>query len=412
MAAPARRGPHRRPPAPRPAAAARASTSPHAGPQLPRHEPAAARRCRGVRGGARRRRDVPRPGTAGGLPDSRPAPASPGPALVSAHAGASVDRWAGRARHTGRAQQRLDGRVDARPEDREHRYSREAVGHLARLRAERHDGPRLVRSHRAVRDSRCGDDVGGERMGSGEPGPKGHGAGSGRVGTDIRGGDPRLRDSFPDDRQGSRAHAMTDRVPPGQIRTDKWPVLHYGNVPKVDTKTWTFELSGLVDRPYTLTYDELLQLPRKTITCDMHCVTTWSRLDNTFEGVAVQLLLERAGVKPAAGYALVYAEQGFTTNLPLADLNRSDNLIALKWGGEWLTPEHGWPARLLVPHLYLWKSAKWVRGIELLEQDIPGFWEQNGYHMRGDPWTEQRYGGRGLTQHEINKFRNASKKKG
>ncbi len=204
---------------------------------------------------------------------------------------------------------------------------------------------------------------------------------------------------------------MTDRVPPGQIRTDKWPVLHYGNVPKVDTKTWTFELSGLVERPYTLTYDELLQLPRKTITCDMHCVTTWSRLDNTFEGVAVQLLLGRAGVKPAAGYALVYAEQGFTTNLPLADLDRPDNLIALKWAGEWLTPEHGWPARLLVPHLYLWKSAKWVRGIELLEQDIPGFWEQNGYHMRGDPWTEERYGGRGLTQHEINKFRNASKTK-
>ncbi len=205
---------------------------------------------------------------------------------------------------------------------------------------------------------------------------------------------------------------MSERVPPGQIRTDKWPVLHYGNVPKVATQTWTFELSGLVERPYTLTYDELLQLPRKTINCDMHCVTTWSRLDNTFEGVAVQLLLERAGVKPAAGYALVYAEQGFTTNLPLADLNRPDNLIALKWSGEWLTPEHGWPARLLVPHLYLWKSAKWVRGIELLEHDIPGFWEQNGYHMRGDPWTEERYGGRGLTQHEINKFRNASKTRG
>ena len=204
---------------------------------------------------------------------------------------------------------------------------------------------------------------------------------------------------------------MTDRVPPGQILTDKWPVLHYGNVPTVDTQRWTFEMSGLVERPFTLTYDELLLLPRTTIRCDMHCVTTWSRLDNTFEGVAVQLLLQRAGVKAQAGYALVYAEQDFTTNLPLADLDRPDNLIALKWGGEWLAPEHGWPARLLVPHLYLWKSAKWVRGIELLEHDIPGFWEQNGYHMRGDPWTEERYGGRGLTQHEINKFRNASKKR-
>ncbi len=203
---------------------------------------------------------------------------------------------------------------------------------------------------------------------------------------------------------------MTDRLPPGQILTSKWPVLHYGNVPRVDTTTWTFAVSGLVDRPFTLTYDDLLRLPRKTVQCDMHCVTTWSRLDNTFEGVSVQDLLARAGVQPAARYCLVYAEEGFTTNLPLSDLDRPDNLIALKWSGEWLTPEHGWPARLLVPHLYLWKSAKWVRGLELLADDIPGFWEQNGYHMRGDPWTEERYGGRGLTQHEINKFRNASKK--
>lgn len=204
---------------------------------------------------------------------------------------------------------------------------------------------------------------------------------------------------------------MTDRVPPGQILTSKWPVLHYGNVPRVDPTTWTFEVSGLVDRPFTLTYDELLGLPRKTVQCDMHCVTTWSRLDNSFEGVSVQDLLARAGIQPAARYCLVYAEQDFTTNLPLSDLDRPDNLIALKWSGEWLTPEHGWPARLLVPHLYLWKSAKWVRGIELLADDIPGFWEQNGYHMRGDPWTEERYGGRGLTQHEINKFRNQSKRR-
>jgi DMSO/TMAO reductase YedYZ molybdopterin-dependent catalytic subunit len=205
---------------------------------------------------------------------------------------------------------------------------------------------------------------------------------------------------------------VNSRVPPGQILTSKWPVLHYGNVPRVDTKTWTFTVSGMVERPYTIGYDELLTLPRKTVVCDMHCVTTWSRLDNTFEGVPVRLLLERGGVKPEAKFCLVFAEQGFTTNLPLSDLDREDNLIALKWSGEWLTPEHGWPARLLVPHLYLWKSAKWVRGLELLAQDLPGFWEQNGYHMRGDPWTEERYGGRGLTQHEINAFRNASKKMG
>ena len=203
---------------------------------------------------------------------------------------------------------------------------------------------------------------------------------------------------------------MTDRLPPGQVLTTKWPVLHYGDVPAAETRTWSFEVSGLVERPFTLTYDELLQLPRKTVRCDIHCVTRWSRLDDSFEGVPVKLLLERAGVKPEAKYCLVHAERGFTTNLPLADLDREENLIALKWNGEWLTPEHGWPARLLVPHLYLWKSAKWVRGLELLGEDIPGFWEQNGYHMRGDPWREERYGGRALTQHEINRLRNRSKK--
>ena len=185
--------------------------------------------------------------------------------------------------------------------------------------------------------------------------------------------------------------------------------LHYGNAPHVDPTRWTFTVSGLVEHPFTLSCDELLALPRKSVVCDIHCVTKWSRLDNTFEGVSVQALLARAGVQPAAPYCLVVAEQEFTTNLPLADLDRPENLIALKWNGEWLKSEHGWPARLLVPHLYFWKSAKWVRGIELLDKDVPGFWEQNGYHMHGDPWTEERYGGRGLTQHEINKFRNASK---
>jgi len=203
---------------------------------------------------------------------------------------------------------------------------------------------------------------------------------------------------------------VTDRLPPGQVLTAKWPVLHYGLVPEVDTATWTFDVSGLVDRPFSITWDELLALSRKTVRCDIHCVTTWSRLDNAFEGVAVQALLARAGVQPAAQFCLVHAEQDFTTNLPLTDLDRPDNLIALKHDGEWLMPEHGGPARLLVPHLYFWKSAKWVRGFELLEHDIPGFWEQNGYHMRGDPWTEERYGGRAITQHEINRLRNRSQR--
>ena len=205
---------------------------------------------------------------------------------------------------------------------------------------------------------------------------------------------------------------MTDRLPPGQVLTTKWPVLHYGLVPDVDLETWTFEISGLVRNPLSFTWNELLALPQHTVHCDIHCVTTWSRFDNTFEGVSVQLLLQRAGVAPEARYILVSAEQDFTTNLPLADLDRPDNLIALKHDGEPLTPEHGGPARLLVPHLYLWKSAKWVRGLTLLDQDVPGFWEQNGYHMHGDPWTEERYGGRGLTQHDINRIRNLSKKVG
>jgi len=202
----------------------------------------------------------------------------------------------------------------------------------------------------------------------------------------------------------------SDRLPPGQVRTKKWPVLHYGDVPAVDTKTWTFEVNGFVERPYTITWDELLALPRSTTRCDIHCVTRWSRFDNAFEGVAVQLLLQRGGVRPGASFCLVSAERGFTTNLPLDDLDRPANLIAFKHDGEPLTPEHGGPARLLVPHLYFWKSAKWVRGFTLLDKDVPGFWEQNGYHMRGDPWTEERYGGRGLTQHDINRLRNLSKK--
>jgi DMSO/TMAO reductase YedYZ molybdopterin-dependent catalytic subunit len=181
------------------------------------------------------------------------------------------------------------------------------------------------------------------------------------------------------------------RLPPGQIETRKWPVLHYGIVPQVDLATWRFEISGLVERPLTLSWSELLELPRQQTLCDIHCVTRWSRYDNLFEGVSVNALLQRAVPRPEARYALVHAEQGFTTNLPLADLGRPANLLALSFGGEPLTPEHGGPVRLLVPHLYFWKSAKWVKGIELLEEDYPGFWEQNGYHQRGDPWSEERY---------------------
>jgi len=200
-----------------------------------------------------------------------------------------------------------------------------------------------------------------------------------------------------------------DRVPPRQVRTEKWPVLHYGDVPRVDLTTWKFFIRGLVEHPFELTYEELKALPHQDTLCDIHCVTRWSRLDNRFTGVRVQDLLRRAAPAKDATHVLVHAEQGFTTNLPLADLDRPENLLTWSHNGADLTPEHGWPLRLLVPHLYFWKSAKWVRGFELLDFDMPGFWEQNGYHMRGDPWTEERYGGMSVSQAMINKMRKESK---
>jgi len=182
------------------------------------------------------------------------------------------------------------------------------------------------------------------------------------------------------------------RLPPGQVETVKWPVLHSGRVPRADIGRRTFRVFGEVERPFEISWAEFSALPRRDVLCDIHCVTTWSRYDNTFSGVPVLALLERAGVRPQATHVLVHAEEDYTTNLPLADLARDANLIATHHDGEPLLPEHGGPARLLVPHLYFWKSAKWVRGLELMEGDWPGFWEQNGYHMRGDPWLEERFG--------------------
>jgi DMSO/TMAO reductase YedYZ molybdopterin-dependent catalytic subunit len=188
------------------------------------------------------------------------------------------------------------------------------------------------------------------------------------------------------------AAADSSRIPPGQHLTTAFPVLSAGPTPHTPLDEWTFTVRGAVDRTVSWTWEEFLALPSRTFTTDIHCVTRWSRYDNVFEGVPVRALLERAGVRPEARYALVSAEHGYTTNLPLEDLDRPENLLALSHNGEPLPPEHGGPVRLLVPHLYFWKSAKWVRGLELLEEDYPGFWEQNGYHMRGDPWREERYG--------------------
>ncbi|HET7042438.1 MAG TPA: sulfite oxidase-like oxidoreductase [Gemmatimonadales bacterium] len=183
-----------------------------------------------------------------------------------------------------------------------------------------------------------------------------------------------------------------DRLPPGQILTQKWPVLHYQHVPLVDTATWRLTVTGEVETPLSLSWAELLALPQRDVLCDMHCVTRWSRYDNIFTGVPVREVLRLAGARAHAEGVMLHGAEGYTTNLPMSDLDREENLIATHWNREPLTAEHGGPVRLLVPHLYLWKSAKWLTGIEILEYDEPGFWEMNGYHMRGEPWAEQRFG--------------------
>jgi DMSO/TMAO reductase YedYZ molybdopterin-dependent catalytic subunit len=181
------------------------------------------------------------------------------------------------------------------------------------------------------------------------------------------------------------------RLPPGQIRTDKWPVLHYGSVPKVDLSTWDFRVMGLVEHPVRWTWEQFLELPRTTVRSDIHCVTRWSRFDNEWQGVSFRDVMRHVTVKPEARFAVIRAEQGFTTNLPLSELDQDDVLFAIQHDGVDLTPEHGWPLRLVVPRRYFWKSAKWVRAVELVADDRPGFWEQNGYHNEADPWREERF---------------------
>jgi len=185
--------------------------------------------------------------------------------------------------------------------------------------------------------------------------------------------------------------ADAGRTPPGQSLTSKWPVLHYGSVPRFNAAAWDFRLFGLVERPVTLTHQMFFSLPMTTMTCDIHCVTQWSRLGVTFEGVAAKTVLNLIKIRPDAKHVMVHGEQGYETNVPLEYLQADDALFAHKADGEDLTPDHGYPLRLVIPRLYFWKSAKWVRGLEFLATDRPGFWERNGYHMRGDPWKEERY---------------------
>jgi DMSO/TMAO reductase YedYZ molybdopterin-dependent catalytic subunit len=182
------------------------------------------------------------------------------------------------------------------------------------------------------------------------------------------------------------------RLPPGQYFTEKWPVLHAGEVPDVDIATWTLELTGEVEEPVTLSFDQLRALPATEVTTDIHCVTRWSRFDAQFTGVHWRELAKLCRPKPSAHFAIAHAEHGFTANVPLEALEDENALIVYAADGEPLTPDHGYPVRLVIPTKYFWKSAKWLRGIELSAVDKPGFWERYGYHNNADFWQEQRYG--------------------
>ena len=182
------------------------------------------------------------------------------------------------------------------------------------------------------------------------------------------------------------------RVPPGQYLVgDRFPILTYGLTPKFKADIWTFKVSGLVENPLQVAWEEWNELPKVEVRADMHCVTSWSKLDNVWTGVRAKTLLEIARPKLKAKFFSAFCDGGYTTNAPLEELYEEDALFATHHNGEPLEPGHGYPLRLIVPRLYAWKSAKWIRGIELLAYDKPGFWEENGYHIYGDPWREQRY---------------------
>ena len=188
-----------------------------------------------------------------------------------------------------------------------------------------------------------------------------------------------------------RDTASSSRLPPGQYLVNDFPVLSAGPTPRPNLEKWTFSIEGESDEPKRWTWQELLALPSETVTKDIHCVTKWSKFDTSWKGVRLDTLME--GVETAAEYITAFCDGGYTTNLPLEDVMDGKAWVAYEFDGQPLHPEHGGPARLLVPHLYFWKSAKWVRGIKLENEQHPGFWESNGYNLYGDPWREQRYWG-------------------
>lgn len=199
-------------------------------------------------------------------------------------------------------------------------------------------------------------------------------------------------------RELERRMREAGRLPPGQSASLKWPVLHVGDVPRFDAGHWDFRVGGRVEAPLELDWKAFAALPRHSVTTDFHCVTRWSIFDNLWEGVPAADLLERVRPLPEARFAMLLGEArgeryGYSANLPLEDLRRPDVLFAFSRNGEPIPPEHGGPLRLVVPHLYAWKSVKWARGIVLMEEDRPGYWEAHGYHERGDPFLEQRFTG-------------------
>src|ERR1700691_1175837 len=191
---------------------------------------------------------------------------------------------------------------------------------------------------------------------------------------------------------GHAGETSRDRLPPGQRRVKDWPVLDLGNRPGVSPESWRLKVDGLVAHPFEWSWREFKDQPQTVSTSDIHCVTAWSRFDNRWEGVSAKHILSLAKPLPEARFIVFHGFDGYTTNLPLVDFDAADALIAHSWEGKPLPREHGGPARVVVPKLYFWKSAKWVNRIELISSDRPGFWEERGYHDHGDPWTEERYG--------------------
>ena len=187
---------------------------------------------------------------------------------------------------------------------------------------------------------------------------------------------------------------QAERLPPGQYLTEGFPVLSAGPTPRLALETWTFALEGLVTKKISWTWAEFLKLPAQRFVVDISCVTKWTKLDTEWEGVSVDTLLEHTQLDRKAQYAIAFSHEGYTTNLPVAEILNGQAFVAYNFGGKPLAPEHGGPARLVVPHLYFWKSAKWVAGLRFVEKDAPGFWESVGYHDHGDPWKEERYSSR------------------